>query len=85
MWKKKFVYLLDNLKTFASAQKQSTDALTETKLKNRVDNTCLLQSLNSRKIARTITELRLPSFTKKGVSSIKQKKWTVPLNSEYSN
>ena len=50
-----------------------------------VDDICLFQSLCSRKVAETITVFSLPSFTKKDVSSIKQKKWTPPLNSAYSN
>ena len=47
--------------------KQSTDAL-------RVDNSCLFQSLYSRKVAETIIALCLPSFIKKDVSYIKHKK-----------
>ena len=50
------------------------DALTATKYKSRVDDSCLFQSLYSSKVAETIITLRFPSFTKKGVSNIKQKK-----------
>ena len=48
-----------------SAQKQSTDAPIATKLKSRVDDSCLLQSLYSCAVAETV---------KTGVSSITQKK-----------
>ena len=46
-------------------------------------DSCLFQSLYSRKVAETIIALRLTSFTKKGICIIKQKKWTTPLNSAY--
>ena len=52
------------------------DALTAIKYKSRADDRSLLQSIYSRAIAETI---------KKGVSDIKQKKRTPPLNSAYLN
>ena len=61
-------------KNFEGSEKQSTDALTATKYKSRVDDSCLFQSLYSRKVTGTIIALGLPSFTKKGASGLKQKK-----------
>ena len=48
----------------------------QNKIKSRVDDGCLFQSLYSCTVAETVKE---------GVSGIKQKKWTPPLNSAYYN
>ena len=44
------------------------------KIKSRVGDSCLFQRFYSGKVAGTIIAVQLPSFTKKGVSSVKQKK-----------
>ena len=69
---KKLIHMKENvclrfelLKNFWSAEKQPADALTATKQKRRVDNSCVFQSLKSSKVVRTITVLRLPLLTKK--------------------
>ena len=87
MWKKKFFYVSNYLKTFKAVHKNNPQKHSpqQNKKKNRVDDSCLFQSLYSRKVTGTIIALRLPSRTKKGVSGIKQKKWTPPSNSAYSN
>ena len=84
MWKKKFVYVLNYLKTFKAVHKNNpqTHPPHQNK-KNCIDDSCIFQSLYSPKVAGTIIALRLPSFTKNCVSGIKQKKWTPPLNSAY--
>ena len=84
MWKKKFVYVLNYLKTFKAVHKNNpqTHPPHQNK-KNCVDDSCIFQSLYSPKVAGTIIALRLPLFTKNCVSGIKQKKWTPPLNSAY--
>ena len=41
--------------------------------KSRADGSCLFKSIYSCKVAETIIALRLPSFTKKGISQLKQK------------
>ena len=84
MWKKKFVYGLNYLITL----KVTIHGRTHGNKKSHVDDSCLLQSFYSDKVAGTIMGLGLPMFTEKGVSpfiGIKQKKWTPPLNSAYSN
>ena len=43
------------------------------KIKNRVDDSCLFQSLYSRKVAGTIIILHLPSFSKKKFPGINRK------------
>ena len=54
MWNKKFVYVLNYLKTFKAAPENNS--LTQ----SRVDDSCLFQSLYSRKVAETTIALRLP-------------------------
>ena len=77
MWNKKFVQVLKYLNIFkAMHKKQPTDALAVTKQKSGVDDSCLFQIFYSRTVTETV---------KKDVSGIKQKKWTPPLNSAYSN
>ena len=78
MLKKKFSYDLNYFQNFSgSAQKQSMD----TPQQNKV---VLLISKSLVKVAGTMIALRLPSFTKKGASGIKQEKWAPLLNSAYS-
>ena len=64
--KEKLAYTLNYLKNFNAVRK------------NNLRTHSLLQNKNvddsSTKVAETITALRLPSFIKKGVSGIKQKK-----------
>ena len=84
MWNKKFVYILDYLKKFKAVPKNNP-LTTTTTTKSPADDGCLFQSLYSCNVAKTIIGLRSPSFTKKGVSSIKQKNVSTPLNSAYSN
>ena len=64
--KEKLAYALNYLKNFNAVRK------------NNLRTHSLLQNKNvddsSTKVAETITALRLPSFIKKGVSGIKQKK-----------
>ena len=84
MWKKKFVYGLNYLKTL----KVTFHGRTHGNKKSHVDDSCLLQSFHSDKVPGTIMGLCLPMFTEKGVyrfTGIKQKKWTPPLSSAYSN
>ena len=86
MWKKKFVYVLNYLKTLKAVHKNNPRTHSPQQNKKVVfDDKCLFQSLYSRMVVGTAIVVCLPSFTKKGVSVIKQKKWTPPLNSEDSN
>ena len=82
MWNKKFVYVLNYLKTFKAVHKNNPRTHSPQQNKNSY---CLFQSFYSRKVAWTIIALLLSSFTKEGASGIKQKKWTAPLNSAYLN
>ena len=82
MWKEKFVYVLNYFKTFKAVHKNNP----HTHGHNKIKKPCgLFQSLYSRKVAGTITAPCLPLFTKKGASGVKQKNWTQPVNSAYSN
>ena len=47
---------------------------TQQNKKNRAEDSSLFQSLYSRKVVETIIALHLTSFTKKGISGVKQKK-----------
>ena len=64
------------LKIFKGVPKNNprTHLSQQIKKKNRVDDSCLFQSLYSRKVKETIIAVLFPSFTKKDASSIKQKK-----------
>ena len=76
MWNKKFAYVLNYLKIFKAVHKNYPRTHSPQQNKIRVDHSCLFQSLYFRKVAETVKE---------GVSGIKQKKLTPPLNSAYSN
>ena len=78
----KFVYVLNYLKFL----RQCPKAVHRRTLLNKIKKACWRQlPISKSKAAETIIVLCLPSFTKKGLSSIKQKKWTPLFNSAYSN
>ena len=68
--KEKFVYVLNYLKTFKAVHKNNSqmDSLQQNK---KDEDSCVFQSLYSRKVARIINALHLLSFAKKSVSGIK--------------
>ena len=74
MWNKKFAYVLNYLKIVKAMSRNNPRTHSPQKNKKTVLTTAAqFQSLYSRKVAETIITLRLPWFTKKGVSGIKQK------------
>ena len=80
MWKKKFFYVLNYLKTSKTVHKDNPWTHSPQKIEKAV-----LMTAAYFKVSTLIYALRLLSFTKKGVSGLKQKKWAAPLNSAYSN
>ena len=86
MWEKKFVYVLNYLQIFKAVEKNNTRTHPLQQNKNAVLTTAAYFKVSTPVMSQgTITVLRLASFTKKGISSLKQKKWTAPLNFVYSN
>ena len=80
------LFVLNYLKTFKAVRKnnQRTHSPQHNK-KSCVDDSYLFLGLYSRKVAGRVIALGLPSFTKRDVSTLKQRKLTAPLNSPYSN
>ena len=74
MWKETFAYVLNSLRTFKAVHKKNPWTHSPQQNKKTVDDSWLFLSLYSRKIVGTIITLRIPSFTKKDVFGLKQKK-----------
>ena len=85
MWKKKFVFILNYIKTFKTVHKNNPRMHSPQQNKKAVLTKAAYLKVSSRKVAGTIIVLLLPSFTKKGVSGIKLEKWTPLLNFANSN